>query len=244
MPPKASTLGGTEISFQVQIHIPFYILSIRWNVMAQIEVFNKNVEAYEAWYNTYYEVYLSEIEAIREQLQKLSDNIRGIEVGLGTGRFSEPLGIKEGIEPSEAMAQRAASRGIETMKGFAERLPYADLTFDFVLFVTICHLDNIRKALSEAHRVLKDDGAIIIGFLDKNQSIAKQYKEKKQQSTFYRNAQFYTADRIEKLLLDNGFKDLEFNQTLFGDLNEIDEVQLPKQGYGEGSFIVVKATKK
>ena len=165
--------------------------------MIQTRAFSDYVDEYENWYDEYHEVYLSEIEALREQFRKLPQNIRGIEVGLGTGRFSKPLGIKEGIEPSEAMAQRAVKRGIEVMKSKAERLPYADLTFDFVLFVTICHLDNISLAISEAHRVLKDNGSIIIGFLDKAQTIAKQYEEKRQRSTFYRNARFFSPDRIE-----------------------------------------------
>ena len=69
--------------------------------MLQTEIFNKNVEVYEAWYDNYPEVFQSEIVAIREQLFKLPENIYGIEVGLGTGRFSKALGIKEGIEPSE-----------------------------------------------------------------------------------------------------------------------------------------------
>ena len=71
--------------------------------MLQIDIFNENVEAYEAWYEKYPKVYFSEITAIKEQLLKLPENLRGIEVGLGTGRFSEPLGIKEGIEPSDEM---------------------------------------------------------------------------------------------------------------------------------------------
>ncbi len=212
--------------------------------MIQTEVFNKNVEEYEAWYDTYHEVYMSEIAALKEQLLKLPENIRGIEVGLGTGRFSQPLGIKEGIEPSEEMAKKAVKRGIEIMEGVAENLPYGDLQFDFVLFVTICHLDNIKDAFREAFRVLKPGGALIIGFLDKDQSIAKQYIEKRKRSAFYRNASFYTVDRIKKLLEEMRFKDLEFCQTLFGELDEIKDVQIPKEGHGEGSFVVVKATKR
>lgn len=213
-------------------------------IMLQTEIFDKNVEVYEKWYEEYPAVYLSEIGAIREQLQKLPENIRGIEVGLGTGRFALPLGIKEGVEPSEAMAKKAIGRGIEVIDGVAERLPYGDLQFDFVLFVTICHLNNIKYALAEAHRVLKHKGCVLIGFLDKDQSVAKQYIEKRHRSTFFAKANFYTVDRIERLLKECGFKDLEFNQTLFGDLDAIKEVQLPKQGFGEGSFVVVKATKK
>lgn len=212
--------------------------------MAHKEIFEQNVDEYEKWYEDYPEVYQSEIAAIREQLTKLPENIRGIEVGLGTGRFSLPLGIKEGVEPADGMAEKAINRGIEVISGIAERLPYADLQFDFVLFVTICHLDNLRNALAEAHRVLKHNGAVLIGFLDKDKSVAKQYIEKRRRSTFYAKANFFSVDRIQNLLKEAGFRDLEFNQTLFGDLEEIEEIQLPKPGFGEGSFVVVKAIKK
>ncbi len=212
--------------------------------MTQTEIFEKNVEEYEKWYEDYSEVYQSELAAIKEQLLKLPEDIRGIEVGLGTGRFALPLGIKEGVEPSEAMAAKAIKRGIEIIDGVAEKLPYGDLQFDFVLFVTICHFDNMKNALAEAHRVLKPKGSILIGFLDKEQSVAKQYIEKRQQSTFFANAKFYTVDRLTTLLKEARFKDLEFNQTLFDDLDEIKKIQMPKQGFGEGSFVVVKATKK
>lgn len=152
--------------------------------MLQIDKFNKNVDEYEQWYETYPEVYQSEILAIEEQLHKLPENIRGIEIGLGTGRFAKPLGIKEGLEPSEKMADKAIKGGIEVVKGVGESMPYADLQFDFVLFVTICHLDNIRLALKESHRVLKNNGSLIVAFLDKDQSIAQEYIERKLRSTF------------------------------------------------------------
>ncbi|MCP4976267.1 MAG: class I SAM-dependent methyltransferase [Maribacter sp.] len=212
--------------------------------MIQTGIFDKNVEEYEKWYEDYSEVYQSELAAIKEQLLKLPENIRGIEVGLGTGRFALPLGIKEGVEPSEAMAEKAIKRGIEIIDGVAEKLPYGDMQFDFVLFVTICHLDNINKAFAEAYRVLKPKGSILIGFLDKDQRIAKEYLEKRNRSTFFANANFYTVDRIKSILKEARFKDLEFNQTLFDDLDEIKKIQMPKDGFGEGSFVVVKATKK
>ncbi|MBE9489314.1 MAG: class I SAM-dependent methyltransferase [Bacteroidetes bacterium] len=212
--------------------------------MIQTEIFNEHVKAYEAWYEKYPNVYLSEVAAIKEQLLKLPENINGIEVGLGTGRFSQPLGIKEGIEPSYEMGKKAMKRGIEVMEGVAERLPYGDLQFDFVLFVTICHLNKIKDAFSQAYRVLKPGGTIIIGFIDKDQHIAKLYEEKRDRSTFFRHATFYTVNRIEKLLKEAGFRNFEYNQTLFDTLEEIKEIQTPKQGFGEGSFVVVKAIKK
>ncbi|MCS7199653.1 MAG: hypothetical protein N2327_08395 [Caldimicrobium sp.] len=51
--------------------------------------FERRAEEYDLWYENYQWVYLSEIEAIRLHL------IEGLslEVGVGTGRFSQALGI-------------------------------------------------------------------------------------------------------------------------------------------------------
>jgi SAM-dependent methyltransferase len=212
--------------------------------MEKETVFDSNVAEYDAWYDEYPAVYQSELAAIREQLQKLPENIMGIEVGLGTGRFALPLGIKEGVEPSVPMAQKARKRGIEVIQGTAEKLPYGDLQFDFVLFVTVCHLSSLKHALTEAKRVLKNDGALLIGFLDKDRTIADQYMEKRHRSNFFRHATFYTVDLLTRYLKDAGFKELQFNQTLFGNLESIKDLQMPKPGHGEGSFVVVKAIKK
>ena len=181
---------------------------------------------------------------MQNQLLELPQNIRGIEVGVGTGRFSKPLGIKEGVEPSKEMAKRAVKRGIEIMKGTAERLPYAALQFDFVLFVTVCFVKNVKKAFEEAYRVLKPEGSVIIGFLDSDGQIAKRYAAERHRSDFYHKAQFYRVDRIEKLLKETGFKKPIFNQTLFGELEDIKEVQIPREGFGQGSFVTVRAIKK
>ena len=196
-----------------------------------IETFDEYVAQYEQWYEDHPEVYRSELLALQQHFQELPQNLRGIEVGLGTGRFSEPLGIKEGIEPSIEMAKKALQRGVEVMKGKAEHLPYASMQFDFVLFVTICYFRNLKRAISEAFRVLKPDGAIIVGFLDR------------EQSNFYKQATFYSVGRVEELLKESGFRNLTYNQTLFGELGEIKEVQAPKAGYGLGSFVTVKALK-
>ncbi len=212
--------------------------------MVHIEQFNQHVDEYEKWYETYEEVYQSELLAIKEQFKKLPEDLRGIEVGLGTGRFSKALGIKEGIEPSEEMAIRASRRGIEVLKGVAERMPYADLQFDFVLFVTICYLDDIDRAIRESYRVLKHKGTLIMAFLDKDQSIAQEYMERKLYSTFFSNARFYSVKYISDVMLSRGFKDLDYSQTLFGNLDDIKNIQRPKPDYGEGSFVVIKATKR
>ncbi|NIO83559.1 MAG: methyltransferase domain-containing protein [Candidatus Aminicenantes bacterium] len=212
--------------------------------MAVSSVFENNVADYEQWYEDHKAVFESEVRALQALFETLPENLRGIEVGLGTGRFSEALGVKEGVEPAAAMAAKAEQRGIEVMPGLAEKLPYADMQFDFVLFVTVCFLDQLKLAFKEANRVLKKGGAIIIGFLDKEQTVAQSYLEKKQRSTFYQKASFYTVQRIENLLRETGFAQMEYYQTLFGELDSITEMQLPVEGYGSGSFVVVKGIKK
>jgi ubiquinone/menaquinone biosynthesis C-methylase UbiE len=97
--------------------------------MNQVNIFKENVADYEAWYEKYPEVYQSEVAAIKEQLLKLPENIKGIEVGLGTGRFAQELGIKEGVEPAIEMAEIALKRGIEVVNGNAENLPMRDMYF-------------------------------------------------------------------------------------------------------------------
>lgn len=211
--------------------------------MIQIEPFETHIEEYEAWFEKYPEVYQSELLAIKYQFEQLPENIRGIEVGLGSGRFAEPLGIREGVEPAENMRLLAIKRGIEVMNAPAENLPYKDLHFDFVLFVTICHLDNVSLAFKEANRVLKRSGSIIVGFIDRDGKIGRAYEQKKATSTFYRQANFYSVDEVNVLLKEAGFKNPIYVQTLFDELENINQVEEVKEGYGEGSFVVVRATK-
>ena len=68
--------------------------------MAKIKVFDKNAEAYDAWFEEHEAYYQLELEAIRQLMPKIG---KGVEIGVGTGRFAKPLGIEMGIEPSSAM---------------------------------------------------------------------------------------------------------------------------------------------
>ncbi len=212
--------------------------------MLQIAPFERHVAEYDEWFEKYPFVYESELAALRQQMLSLPENLRGLEVGVGTGRYAAPLGIKEGIEPSEEMAKRAVRRGVEVVNGKAEQLPYRDIHFDFVLIVTICHLDKAPEAFAEAYRVLKPGGSLIVGFLDKDGAIARSYEARRNQSTFYRHATFYSAKRVQNMMEKAGFKNLVFTQTLFGELDDIKTVQDAEPGYGDGSFVVVKAAKK
>ncbi len=72
------------------------------------------------------------------------------------------------------MLNYATQRKLTVKKGFAEDLPYPDKSFDFAVFITsICFVDNPEKAIKEAHRIIKDNGDIIIAFIDKRKFVRK-----------------------------------------------------------------------
>jgi hypothetical protein len=78
---------------------------------------------------------------------------------------------------------------------------------------------------------------------EKDSIIGKFYEQRKPKSVFYKQANFYSVNRIIAELRKSGFKSLQFSQTLFHGLDEIKEFERAKPGYGEGSFIMIKAIK-
>jgi len=209
--------------------------------MARIEPFEQHAGEYEDWFTEHRLAYESELQAVKQQLPQ---SAVGIEIGVGSGRFAAALGIKLGLEPSPQMSKIAQRRGIQVVGGVAEAMPFGNSKFDFALMVTtICFVDDPEASLKEAHRILKPNGCLIIGFVDRNSAIGSLYEQHKENNVFYRMATFYSPADVISLLGKTGFKELRFAQTIFKSLSEIDTTEPTKPGYGQGSFIVVRATK-
>ena len=167
-----------------------------------------------------------------------------MEIGIGTGRFAAPLGIKVGVEPAQAMRKVAQERGLKVIEGVAEALPFKDQQFDFALMVTtLCFVDDVERAFQEARRVIKPGGCFINGFVDRNSVLGKIYQRYKDHNVFYKVAEFYSVDEVVSHLEKAGFQDFTFTQTIFHKLDEITEAEPVKKGYGEGAFVVVRGIK-
>ncbi len=204
-------------------------------------MFDEYALEYDAWFDDHSFAYQSEIEAIK---YFIPGNTVGIEIGAGTGRFSIPFGVNIGVEPSKPMAAIARSRGMNIHIACAEKLPFDSGSFGFVLLVTtICFVDDIRLTLREAHRVLKPEGKIIIGFVDKNSFLGKIYEAQKDSDKFYKKAKFYSTSEIIKLVEQTDFSGIETCQTIFSNPEEMTEPDIIKNGSGEGAFVVVSAVK-
>jgi len=202
-------------------------------------LFDKYYEKYDAWYDKHKFAYLSELEAIRKVLPKRG---KGLEIGVGTGRFAAPLGIADGVDPSRNMIRLAEKRGVNARLGFGEHLPFKNHTFDYVVIViTLCFIKDPQKILRETGRVLKKKGKIIIGIVDKDSFLGKYYRKKK--SVFYKEANFFNIKRVKELLKNTGFSKFSYYQTLHKLPGEIRSIEKPRKGFGLGGFVVISARK-
>ncbi len=90
-----------------------------------------------------------------------------LDIGGGTGNYA--LGLRSlGIDPvvldfSAEMLSVAASKGLETVRCDAERLPVATASMGASIFVSMLHhVVSWRDALSEGRRVLRPGGVVAV----------------------------------------------------------------------------------
>jgi SAM-dependent methyltransferase len=203
--------------------------------------FEDHTDRYEGWFDRHRPAYESELRALRELLPVHGP---GLEVGVGTARFAEPLSIGIGIDPSLRMLRLARQRRIKAACAVAEALPFRDGVFGHVLIVTtICFVDDARSMLLEVRRVLKPRGAVVVGFVDRTSQLGRHYVAHRHESVFYRDAVFYSADEVRDLLRDTGFERPEWRQTLTRPLAETTEIESPRPGFGAGAFVAARAIK-
>jgi SAM-dependent methyltransferase len=204
-----------------------------------IPVFETSAQEYDAWFDRHRPVYESELLALR---RFISPGGLGLETGVGTGRFAAPLGLQIGVEPAPAMAVLAQKRGIKVFRAVAESLPFRAASFDLVAMITvICFLRDPFLGLTEATRVLKSGGQILIGMIDRDSPLGRSYQARKQESKFYCQARFSAVGQVLAWLTELGFQQPEVCQTLFQPRGEITRPEPVRAGYGDGGFVVITA---
>ena len=164
--------------------------------------FQHHITSYEAWFDEYPYVFKSEVAAIKKLWPPVNENLMSLEIGSGTGRFAKELGIRECIDFSPDMAAVAEARGVNTRLGFADDLPYQEGQFDLVLITfSISYFSDPQKVLAEVFRVLKNGGCIILGFIDKDSAIGRDYTDRQDSSVFYKDAHFYSVIEVHEYLI-------------------------------------------
>lgn len=169
-------------------------------------IFEELAAEYDRWFDDHPDIYHAQVSLLRSALPRSG---RGLEVGVGSGRFAGPLGIDLGIDPAREMLRMAHNRGTGVVQGKGEVLPYRSDSFDYVLMMTvICFVQNPALILSEILRVLKPGGVLVTGFLEKGGEVALQYSQEKTKGRFLQYARFLTADEVADYFVRAGYCDI------------------------------------
>lgn len=195
-------------------HCSCYNASILLNT--QIRGGHVNAKKYDAWYDSARGrlIFDAELRCLR---RLVTDAFRPwLEIGVGTGRFAQALGVEEGIDPSPEMLQFAAERGVETRLGVGEDLPYPDASFGGVLMVSaLCFVQDASAVLHEAARVLRPDGRLVIGTIPAESLWGKAYAERGRAGhPMYSKARFLRAEETIALVKSAGFEKRAVYSTL------------------------------
>lgn len=200
--------------------------------------FQNLVEEYEVWFDENPNLYATEVEAVKHFVP---ENVKAVEIGVGTGRFATKLGVQEGVEPCAEMAAVAKQQGVTVYEGCAEKLPLETGAYDVAVMVTVdCFLSDVKAAFSEISRVLKAKGAVVVAFLNRETELGQMYEQMKGGNPFYKDANFHSAKEIAQYMQEAGFTVCETVQTVFSLEDVKQEI---KPGFGEGVFTVMKAVK-
>ena len=158
-------------------------------------------------------------KTISERIKIMQSNLRPedrvLEIGCKEGRLTHNLSAREiiGVDLDEVAVKEARKNetrpNVKFLVGSAYELKFEDQSFDKVIMGDIIeHLYDGSKALSEANRVLKKGGKLIIscpyhGFL-KNIAIAL-YNYDEHHDVEGEHIRFFSVKSLTRLLNKNGF---------------------------------------
>ena len=210
--------------------------------------FEVYADDYDQWFDSPVgrSIFLDEVSCLRELIPEVKGH--WLEIGVGTGRFAEALGIQEGVDPSEAVLRLAANRGVRrTCRACGEALPYPDSTFNGLLMVmTLCFLSDPQQTLRECFRILRNNGCLIVGFVPADSPWGRVYARKAREGhPFYSAATFYTRQEVVHFATETGFVLDTTRSRSLSPPGESDPKYAPQEGSAaRAGFVAVKFSKK
>lgn len=168
------------------------------------DYFAQNWESYDQWYERHRKEYADQLEFLRSVIPEG----KGIEIGVGTGRFASELGIEYGVDIVEEMVEASKGRGIKAVVADAVNLPFNENSFDYSFsIVTMCFLKEPERVLLESRRVAR---TVITVILDRNSEYVQQIM--RNPDGFYAFATFYSEDDIVRMYRKLGFKSISVSR--------------------------------
>lgn len=218
---------------------------------------------YDAWYQT-------KLGNLCDRLEKKTIfalfRPKGLvlDVGCGTGNYTLEMASRGataiGMDSSFDMALfakiKAEKQGLKAhfVAGRGEAMPFKNDTFDGALSVTtLCFASNAETMIDEMKRVIKPEGHVVLGELNKLSywALLRRIKALFKKSS-YSEARFFSLQELKWLLEEAGFQDLKWSSCLyFPPINSnwflkvyrffenMGKILFPKNG----AFIVIGGTK-
>ncbi len=153
-----------------------------------------------------------------------------LDVGCATGVQNLPL-MKEfsqwkfyGIEPDEVAFQKAVKiKNFLIQKGYLENTHYPDKFFDVILIHQVLeHILNPKKILAECHRILKDNGKLIVAVPDFGSLSSKIFGKFWYHLDTPRHLYHFNSQTLQKLAEESGFgTEIVEKEVLAGTLKSI-----------------------
>jgi len=160
-----------------------------------------------------------------------------LDVGCGDGYwsryFSKYVSKVVGLEPYEvdlAKAQRYAIPNTEFLFGTAEKMSFADKSFDQIVSVCVFeHLYDDVAAFREFHRVLSNDGVVLATVDSLNSHYVSKDHIKWHMSACYCK-QLYTVESISSKLKEAGFAKVDAFYIMGSKISVFWEILMEKIG--------------
>ena len=208
-------------------------------------VFSNLASEYDAWFDKEGSlIFAIEVKAFCTILRQLPKP--WLEIGVGSGRFAQELGIETGINPSANLLKIAKRRGIRTSLGRGEQSLFDAESFGTVfLIVTLCFLDSPLDVLREVNRILMPGSKLVLGLVLKESPWGQFYRVKKAEGhRFYKYATFYSFDEVARFIAQTGFIIEKIVSTLVQAPAAVRYAEEPREGYlRDAGFTVIVAEK-
>ena len=229
--------------------------------------FDSYAAEYDSWFIKNSNVLESEVKLVASCLQNAGEVLS---IGCGSGLFEKILAdeygiiIRQGIEPSSAMAEIAVKRGMDVTIATGEEADYGIERFDTVLFNGCpCYMQDLFLALRKAYASLRKGGKVVVIDVPKESPYGLIYNLALSVGTWdhpllegctplmpypielVRQANWRTTAEKVELIQKAGFEELSFSQTLVASpcYSHL-EVEEPCEGYDKGSYVAITAYKK
>lgn len=179
-------------------------------------IFDKEAKMYDDWYKTKLGNFVDEVETkCILDLFKVEKGMKVLDVGCGTGNFSiklakmgcEVVGIDVSKEMLKVAEEKAKKEGlnIKFYNMDVYDMKFEDNCFDGVISVTAFEfLKDPEKAIEEMFRVLKPNGYLLIGTINKDSAWGEMYLSKEfQENSVFKYANFKTVEDMKSYKKDH-----------------------------------------